>query len=77
MVDLVDAMTDENPANRPTIENVISKFSCIRDSLSRFKLRTLITSKKDPSLFTAYRYARQAVRTLQYIILRRSAIPYV
>jgi hypothetical protein len=76
MVDLVNSMTDENPAKRPTIENVISTFSRIRDSLSEFKLRSLITSKKDPSLFTTYRHARQAVRTVQYIILRKSAIPY-
>jgi len=33
MVGLFDAMTDENPAERPTIENVILRFSYIRDSL--------------------------------------------
>jgi hypothetical protein len=76
MVGLVDAMTDEDPAERPTIETVISRFSYIRDSLSEFKLRSLITSKKDPSLVTAYRYARQVVRTVEYIILQKAAIPY-
>jgi len=76
MIGLVDAMTDENPAERPTIESVISRFSYIRDSLSEFKLRSLITSKKDPSLVTTYRYARQVVRTVEYIILQKAAIPY-
>ena len=76
MVGLVDAMTDENPAERPTIENVISRFSYIRDSLSEFKLRSLIISKKDPSLVTSYRYVRQVVRTVEYIILQKAAIPY-
>ena len=76
MVELADAMTDENPAERPTIEEVISRFSCIRDSLSRFKLRSLITSKKDRSLITKYRYVRQVARTVGYIILRKAAIPY-
>lgn len=76
MVGLIDAMTDENPAERPTIETVISRFSYIRDSLSEFKLRSLITSKKDPRPFTAFRYARQAVRTVEYIILQKAAIPY-
>ena len=76
MAGLVNAMTDENPAKRPTIENVISTFSFIHDSLSGFKLRSLITSKRDPSLFTTYRYARQAIRTVQYIISRQPAIPY-
>ena len=76
MVSLVNAMTDVNPAERPTIKDAISAFTRIRDSLSEFKLRSLITSKNDPSVFTTYRYARQTVRTLQYIILRKSAIPY-
>jgi hypothetical protein len=76
MVGLVDAMTDEDPGERPTIETVISRFSYIRDSLSEFKLRSLITSKKDPSLVTTYRYARQVVRTVEYIILQKAAIPY-
>ena len=76
MSGLVDAMTNENPAERPTIENVISRFSYIRDSLSEFKLRSLIISKKDPSLVTSYRYVRQVVRTVEYIILQKAAIPY-
>ena len=33
IVGLVDAMTDENPAERPAIENVILRFSYIQDSL--------------------------------------------
>jgi hypothetical protein len=76
MAGLVNAMTDENPAERPTIENVISRFSYIRDSLSEFKLRSIITSKKDPRVVTTYRYARQVVRTAQYMILQKAAIPY-
>jgi hypothetical protein len=76
MVELVDAMTDEDPAERPMIEEVISKFSRIRDSLSRFKLRSLITFKKDRSLITKFRYVRQVARTAGYIILQKAAIPY-
>ena len=76
MVELVDAMTDENPANRPTIEEVISRFSLTRDSSSRFKLRSLITSRTDRSLITRYRYVRQVVRTVGYIIFQKAAIPY-
>jgi hypothetical protein len=76
MDELVDAMTDNDPGERPTIEEVISRFSRIRDSLSEIKLRSLIMSKKDPSLFTTFRYARQVVRTLPYIIWQKPAIPY-
>jgi len=72
---LVDAMTDESPEKRPTIEDVISRFSRIRNSLNRVKLRTFITAKKDPSLFTACRHTRQVIRTAQYALSRKAAIP--
>ena len=75
MMGLVDAMTDEDPEKRPVIEEVISRFSRIRNSLSSFKLRSPITFKQDPSLMTTLRYARQAVRTTQYIICKKTAIP--
>ena len=75
MVVLVDAMTDEDPAKRPTIEDVILMFSRIRDSLSSFKLRSLITSKKEPSLIITFRYIPHAIRTAKYIVLQKAAIP--
>lgn len=76
MLDLVDEMTKENPVDRPTIEEVITMFSSIRDSLSEYKLRSLIMAKKDPRIITTYRYARQVVRTVEYLILQKAAIPY-
>ncbi|KAI0296108.1 kinase-like domain-containing protein [Multifurca ochricompacta] len=75
MQDLVDEMTHEIPEKRPTIEGVLERFSRIRDSLSAIKLRSAITSKKDPKLFTAFRHARQLIRTLGYTINRLPAIP--
>ena len=75
MKGLVDAMTDEDPWKRPKIEEVISRFSHIRASLSRFKLRSLITAKKDPSIITTFRYTRQVFRTVEYILMRKAAIP--
>ena len=75
MEELVGEMTAVDPAKRPSIEEVAEKFSHIRDSLGEFKLRSLITSRKDPTLITSYRYTRQAIRTLQYIILQKPAIP--
>jgi len=76
MVALVDAMTDDDPAKRPTIEDVIFIFSRICNSLSRYKLRSLITSSREPSLVTIFRYFPHAIRTAQYIILQKAAIPY-
>jgi len=75
MRELIDSMTDENPAERPTIEEVIEKFDKIRSSLSTVKLRSPIISKKDPTIFTLFRHARQLTRTLLYAIQRIPAVP--
>lgn len=75
MQTLVDVMTDENPEKRPTIEQVIERFDHIRISLSNFKLRSPISLKKDPRLFTAFRHVRQLIRTGRYIVLKKAAIP--
>ena len=75
MKELVEAMTDENPAVRPTIEEVVEKFEHIRASLSTIKLRSPITRKKDPILFTVFRHVLQLTRTVPYVIHRRPAIP--
>lgn len=75
MRELIDAMTDENPAKRPTIEEVIERFDEIHSSLSTVKLRSPIISKKDPTVFTIFRCARQLTRTLLYVIQRVPAVP--
>lgn len=75
MQDLVDEMTHINPAKRPSIEEVVANFSRIRESLSGFKLRSTIIAKHDPSLFSMFRRARQALRTVQYIFSHKAAIP--
>jgi hypothetical protein len=75
MQDLVNEMTHINPVKRPLIEDVVTKFSYIRRSLSEFKLRSPLTSKHKPSLFTIFRRAKQALRTLQYVLSCKAAIP--
>jgi hypothetical protein len=75
MISLVDAMTDEDPEKRPVIEDVISRFSRIRNSLSGFKLRSPITFKQDHSLITTLRYVCQTARTTQYLVCKKTAIP--
>ena len=72
---LIDAMTDENPAKRPTIEEVIEKFDEIHSSLSTVKLRSPIISKKDPTIFTIFRHARQLTRSLLYVTQHMPAVP--
>jgi len=75
MEDLVDAMTSPNPADRPRIEDVIRRFTEIRESLSQIKLRSPLTSKMAPWIVRATQERRQNVRTIQYIISRKAAIP--
>jgi hypothetical protein len=75
MQDLIAEMTHINPEKRPLIEDVVAKFSSIRESLSRFKLRSPIISKQKPSLFSMFQRAKQALRTVQYIFSHNAAIP--
>ena len=75
MQDLVNEMTHINPVKRPFIEDVVTKFSYTRKSLSEFKLRFPLVTKHNPNLFTIFRRAKQAVLTLQYILSCKAAIP--
>ena len=74
MEDLVNDMTNINPAKRPLIEDVVARFSHIRSSLG-FKLRSPLVSKHRPGPFAIFRRAKQAVLTLQCMLSRKAAIP--
>ena len=69
------AMTANDPAKRPAIEEVIKEFSHIRNSLSESKLRSLITSRYKSTLTNTFLRGAQALRTVQNIISRKPAIP--
>ena len=75
MEGLVKSMTHEVPLVRLRIEEVVARFSLIRESLSAAKLRSPITSRGDPSIITAFRYTSQAICTVRYIVSQKSAIP--
>ena len=75
MQELVDEMTSDDPARRPTIEEVVDRFARIRASLCTSKLRSAITRKDDPVSVTAPQRAGQLIRTLTYIVQRKAAIP--
>ena len=72
---LVDAMTSQHPADRPRIEDVIERFSEIRQSLSKAKLRSALKSKNASIITCAAVETRQFVRTTCYILSRKAAIP--
>jgi len=72
---LIDAMTNENPAQRPSIEEVIERFTVVQGSLRSTKLRSALTSRKVPRIFSMFRQARQYLLTIQYTILQHAVIP--
>ncbi|KAI9450992.1 hypothetical protein BJY52DRAFT_134610 [Lactarius psammicola] len=74
MEDLVASMTQDDPAERPKIEDVLEEFSRVRESLSKKKLRSAITSKNAPKVVGIILQAWQSVRTLRYMVFRRPAI---
>ena len=75
MHDLVAEMTHIDPTKRPSVEDVVAKISLIHESLSSFKLRSPIISKRDPSLFSVFRCAKQIILTIQDIVLHNAAVP--
>ena len=70
----MNSMMHTAPMMRPRIEDVVARFSRIRESLSVAKLRSLITSRWDSSIITAFRHTGQAIRTVWYIISKTPAI---
>ena len=75
MESLVDSMTTRHPADRPRIEDVIERFSEIRRSLSKAKLRSPLKSKKASIITCVAVETWQFVRTICYILSQKAAIP--
>ena len=75
MEELIDAMTNEDPANRPSIEEVIKRFKVVLGYLRTAKLRSPLTSRKVPRVFSVFRQARQYLLTIKYTFFRQAAIP--
>ncbi|KAN0137409.1 hypothetical protein V8E53_004854 [Lactarius tabidus] len=74
MENLVASMTQEDPALRPLIEDVLQEFSHIKGSLSKRKLRSAIISKTTPKILGIIWQAWQSFRGLRYVVSFRPAI---
>ena len=61
MESLIAAMTRERPEDRLRIEDVIRRFAIIRETLSKTKLRSALTSKNSPSIIYL---AKEAINML-------------
>ncbi|KAI0310496.1 hypothetical protein OF83DRAFT_1070441 [Amylostereum chailletii] len=71
---LVVDMVQADPAKRPTIDEVVSRFADIRKSLSAWKLRSRIIYKRD-NISHLWKFPRYCFSTIRYVLTRTPAIP--
>ncbi|KAG1831468.1 hypothetical protein DFJ58DRAFT_719562 [Suillus subalutaceus] len=72
---LVDAMIQNDPSARPTMDMVVKHFDLVRQQLSTWKLRSRVPAR-DESLFeTLYLGATHWRRRIGFIVKRTPAIP--
>jgi hypothetical protein len=72
---LVTDMVQNDPAKRPTMDEVVTRFSEIRSKLSTWKLRSRPARKIELWPLTAWRTVRHWSRTAGYVLGRKAAIP--
>ena len=75
MEPLVTDMVQTDPTKRPTIDEVVARFSEIRGKLSSWKLRSRIARKPELWLVTAWKSVGHWYRTVGYVLGRKAAIP--
>jgi hypothetical protein len=75
MEPLVTDMVQTNPTKRPTMDEVVARFSEIRGKLSLWKLRSRIARKNEFWPVTAWKSVSHWYRTVGYVFGRKAAIP--
>jgi hypothetical protein len=75
MESLVTDMVQNDPTKRPTMDEVVSRFSEIKGKLSTWKLRSRIARKHELWPVTAWKSVSHWYRTVSYILSRKAAIP--
>ena len=79
MKPLVKEMVQDDPSQRPTIHQVVERFSRLRKSLPWWTLRSRVADVEDDAddgrLAVCWRIARHAGRQAFHILTCRKAIP--
>jgi hypothetical protein len=75
MKDLVASMTQDNPQQRPTMDEVVVRFGNITKRLSSWKLRSRVVNKDERRLRGVVRSSVHWVKQAGLIIRRVPAIP--
>ncbi|TFY54998.1 hypothetical protein EVG20_g9481 [Dentipellis fragilis] len=75
MKELVADMVLDDPSKRPDINEVVTRFAKIRESLHSWKLRSRTIRRKEWKIVTLWRYPTHIFRTIRFIVTRKPAIP--
>jgi len=75
MEPLVTDMVQADPAKRPTMEDVVTRFSEIKRKLNTWKLRSRIAQKDELWPLTIWRSVCHWYFTVGYVVGRKVAIP--
>ena len=72
---LVADMTQQDPAKRPTMDEVVERFNTIRQKLSWWKLRGRLVRRRDGVLKLVFFGLVHIFRTASYVVRRIPPVP--
>jgi len=72
---LIADMVQEDSGKRPSMDEVVSRFSEIKSKLSTWKLRSRITRRYEIWPVAAWRSVGHWLRTASYVVTNKAAIP--
>jgi len=75
MQPLIADMVQEDPKKRPNMDEVVTRFSEIREKLGTWKLRSRMARNTEIWLVAAFRSVAHLYRTIGYVLARKAAIP--
>ena len=75
MQPLIADMVQEDPAKRPNMDEVVTRFAEIRNKLSTWKLRSRMARNIEIWPVAAWRSVAHWYRTIGYVLARKAAIP--
>ena len=68
-------MTQETPADRPTIDEVVARWQAIRSTLSMKALRMRLVGREEDDVSRLYKGFVHAFRTVSYILRSIPPVP--
>ena len=72
---LITDMVQEDPVKRPTMDEVVTRFSEIQDKFSTWKLRSRMVRNNEIWPVAAWRALNHWRRTMGYVLTRKGVTP--